>query len=388
MSTACPSCAEAARCVGYRGKGIVSLLGPVRLERPYYHCTPCGQGFCPWDAVLGVTRTALSPAAAEVACVAGVQGSFAEASEKVLPKLAGLRLAESTVERTTEAAGLRLAAAQRAEPSSGPLQDWAWHKDAEGKTVAYVAVDATGVSQQGPEGAKAEGRMANVAVIYNPVPDDSTRWAHPAAEREPPWQARYVASLEPLAALGALISQQGAEIGMERAERWIALSDGGSGLEGFLRTNFPRVDAVILDFYHAAEHLSDLAKVWHGAEEQAAEALGQQWCHQLKHAGGQAVLGMLRGLELHGRSATARACHQATVRYVENHVHRMDYPYYRVQGWQIGSGPVESACKRVVGQRLKGAGMRWGEEGAEAVCRLRALFLSEAGPWEAFWSCN
>jgi hypothetical protein len=33
-----------------------------------------------------------------------------------------------------------------------------------------VAVDATGVLQQGPEGAKAESRMANVAVIYNPVP--------------------------------------------------------------------------------------------------------------------------------------------------------------------------------------------------------------------------
>ena len=388
MSAACPSCSEAARCVGYRGKGMVSLLGPVRLERPYYHCARCGQGFCPWDAVLGVTSTALSPAAAEVACVAGVQGSFAEASEKVLVKLAGLRVAESTVERTTEAVGRRLAAAQRAGQSSGPLQEWAWHKDAEGKRVAYVAVDATGVAQQGREGAKAEGRMANVAVIYNPVPEDSTRWANPAAEREPRWQARYVASLEPLAALGSLIGQQGEESGMARAERWIALSDGGSGLEGFLRTTFPRVDAVILDFYHAAEHLSDLAKVWQGTAEQAAEALGQQWCHQLKHAGGQAVLAMLRRLDLHGQSATARECHQATLRYVENHVHRMDYPYYRAQGWQIGSGPVESACKRVVGQRLKGAGMRWGEEGAEAVCRLRALFLGEAGPWEAFWSTN
>jgi len=54
----------------------------------------------------------------------------------------------------------------------------------------------------------------------------------------------------------------------------------------------------------------------------------------------------------------------------------------------MGSGPVESACKRVVGQRLNGAGMRWGEAGADAVCRLRALFLSEPGPWEAFWNHN
>jgi hypothetical protein len=366
----------------------VSLLGPLRLARPYYHCGACGQGFCPWDGVLGVTAATLSPGAAEVACIAGVQSSFAEASEKVLPKLAGLRVAESTVERTTEAAGLRVAAAQRDGQSVGSPQEWAWHKDTEGKTVAYVAVDATGVPQQGHDGAQAESRMANVAVIYNPVPDDPARWASPAAGREPPWQARYVASLERLAELGATVQQQGAEVGMERAERWIALSDGGSGLEAFLHTHFPRVDTVILDFYHAAEYLNDLAKVWAGADAPAAAALGQQWCHQLKHQGGQALLTTLRGLDLRGRSAAAREGYQATVRYVENHLHRMDYPQYRARGWQIGSGPVESACKRVVGQRLKGAGMRWRAEGAEAVCRLRALFLSEHGPWEAFWSRN
>jgi hypothetical protein len=374
--------------VAYRGKTLVSLLGRVRLERHYYYCATCDQGVCPWDAVLGVTAAALSPAVEEVVCVAGVHASFAEASEKVLPKLAGLRLAESTVERTTEAAGLRLAAAQTAGQSGGLRQEWAWHKDAEGKTVAYVAVDATGVPQQGPEGAQAESRMANVAVLYNPVPEDPARWANPAVGPEPPWQARYVASLERMAEVGATVRQQGVAVGIERAERWIALSDGGSGLEECLRTHFARVEGVILDFYHAAEYLSDLAQAWHGADAHAGEALGQQWCHQLKHEGGEAVLATLQGLDLRGRSAAARECYQATVRYVANHLHRMDYPTYRAKGWQIGSGPVESACKRVVGQRLKGAGMRWGEEGAEAVCRLRALFLSETGPWEAFWSRN
>ncbi len=366
----------------------MSLLGPVRLERPYDHCAACGQGFCPWDAELGVTAAALSPAAAEVACMAGVQTSFAETSEKVLPKLAGLWLAESTVERTTEAAGLRLATAQQAGQPVGPAQDWAWHRDATGKTVAYVAVDASGVPQQGPQGAQAASRRANVAVIYNPVPDQQERWATPTAGREPAWHARYVASLAPWAELGATVWQQGVAVGIERAERWLALSDGGSGLAEFLHRNFPRVEAVILDFYHAAEHLSDLAKAWPGADERTAAEVGQTWCHQLKHDGGQAVLDTLRGLDLQGRSAAAHECYLETVRYVANQVHRMDYPYYRAQGWQIGSGPGESACKRVVGQRLKGAGMRWGEEGAEAVCRLRALFLSELGQWDAFWSRN
>jgi hypothetical protein len=66
----------------------------------------------------------------------------------------------------------------------------------------------------------------------------------------------------------------------------------------------------------------------------------------------------------------------------------MDYPAYLAKGWQIGSGPVESACKTVIGQRLKGGGMRWGEDGADAVAHPRALFRSDKGQWEAFWSQN
>jgi hypothetical protein len=176
--------------VAYRGKTIVSWLGVVRVERQYYSCGAWGQGVCPWDTVLGVTATALSPAVEEVACVAGGHTRFAEARAKVLPQLAGLQLAEATVERRTEAAGLRLAAAQKVEHGEEPQPAWAWHKDAEGKTVAYGAVDATGVPQQGRDGAQAESRMANVAVRYNPVPEDPARWASPAVGPEPMWQAR------------------------------------------------------------------------------------------------------------------------------------------------------------------------------------------------------
>jgi hypothetical protein len=64
----------------------------------------------------------------------------------------------------------------------------------------------------------------------------------------------------------------------------------------------------------------------------------------------------------------------------------MDYPRYRANGWLIGSGHMESACKGVVGLRLKGAGMRWSEPGADAVCHLCALFKSEPGQWDAFWT--
>ena len=86
------------------------------------------------------------------------------------------------------------------------------------------------------------------------------------------------------------------------------------------------------------------------------------------------------------KSAALREQWQKVQEYFGNNLHRMEYPEYEAQGWQIGSGVVESACKTVVGQRLKLAGMRWGEGGADAVCHLRALFRSEASQWDAFWA--
>jgi hypothetical protein len=382
----CPHCHEDARCKGFRPRQVVSLLGPLRLWRHYYHCRHCGQGTCPRDALLGLRAQDLTPGAEEVVCLAGVVAPFAEAAEQTLTRLAGLRLGESTVERATEAAGGRLAEALASGQTVGPPQDWAWHKDAEGKTVAYVLGDSTGVAMQGEGGAEAEGRMANVMAIANPVPEERERWADPSRHQPPPWQARYLAALRPWAELGEALRRQGGQVGMNRAERWLAISDGAGGLEDFLAKNFPRVEAVILDFWHAAEYLGKLAKALHPQDEGAAEGWRGQWCHRLKHEGGAAVLGALRGLEVRGRAA--RECWQEVVSYFTNQAHRMDYPAYRAKGWCIGSGVVESACKRVVGQRLKGAGMRWGTDGADAVCHLRALFLSDKGQWDAFWHPN
>ena len=97
-------------------------------------------------------------------------------------------------------------------------------------------------------------------------------------------------------------------------------------------------------------------------------------------------LDALREVTMSRRSAEVQEAHRRLLGYFENQVHRMDYPTYRGKGWLIGSGPVEAACKQVVGQRMKGSGMRWGEAGADALCHLRALFRSEKGQWDAYWA--
>lgn len=336
----------------------------------------------PWDEVVRLSPEALTPAAREVVCLAGILSSFAEGSTAALPKLTGLHLSESTVERTAEAVGRDVGARLAAGAVFGPARDWDWHKDAEGKTCAYVSLDATGVCQQGPHGAKAEGRMVTVAMVYNPVPEAVERRSRPDRPA-PRFNVRYVAGLDGIAALGEPLRRQAAQVGMDRAQRWIALSDGGAGLEDWLRTNFGRVDAVILDFYHASEYLGDLGRALHPNDEAQRGAWLDDWCHRLKHEGGATVLEDLRGLKVRGRAA--RATWTTVVRYFENQSHRMDYPRYLAQGWAIGSGPVESACKTVIGQRMKGAGMRWGEDGADSISHLRALFKSGDKQWDNYW---
>jgi hypothetical protein len=327
----------------------------------------------------------LTAGAAELATLAGTLESFPRAAEVILPKMSGLSLAESTVERTTEAIGGELGRAVEAKVPFDAARAWDWHKDAEGKTCAYVSIDLTGVAKQGPGGAAAEGEMIAVGMVYNPVPEERRQWADPAGRRRPEWQARYVAGLEGQEAVAEPLRHLAGRVGMGGAERWIAVCDGGAGLEDLLEAHFGRLDAVILDFYHASEHLGDFAKAWHPGDAAAAEAAHAAWSHRLKHEGGPAVLAYLEGLDLAG-NPRARPAWEEVVTYFRNQVHRMDYPSYRAKGWQIGSGPVEAACKTVIGRRMKGSGMRWGHEGADAVGHLRALLLSEAGQWDAFWA--
>ena len=66
-------------------------------------------------------------------------------------------------------------------------------------------------------------------------------------------QARYLSGLYTLENFGPLLRTPAAHVGMDRADRWIGLSDGGNGLEDRLRENFPRVEVIILDFFHPAE---------------------------------------------------------------------------------------------------------------------------------------
>lgn len=283
-------------------------------------------------------------------------------------RFSGVRLGASTVRRVSEEAGARLAARQQAGDVVVPATPRAWDFRIEGHrhTAAFLGLDAFSVPMQGPKGAKAEHRMLYTAVLYTPDKEKS----------------HYLVDFD-LDRLAAQLRQAATRLGLAAADQLLAVCDGGNGLEEAVHRHFWDDLLCILDWYHASQHLHDYAKVRY-PEASAAAAWGEWAKGLLYEQGGEKLLESLRDLEPPEEAAAAEELRKL-VGYFESNKHRTDYPSYRSHGWDIGSGPVEAACK-VVGSRLKGSGMRWLEAGAAEVAPLRALYQSGAEAWDAFFA--
>jgi hypothetical protein len=367
--------------VNWRAKTVESLFGDIRLTHSYYHCACCGTSQMPWDEALRLGKRRVTAGAEEAIALAGLLTSFGQAARTTLIKLTGIHLSESTVRRVTEDAGEKLAERLAAKETFGPPESWAWQRDAQGKRCAYMSLDHVSVPQQGPNGAKAESRMAAVALIYNPQSKHDKQ--HPRGG----CPVRFLAGFYDLDSLGLGLRRQAAQVGWDAAEQQLAISDAGNGLEDCQRKAFPLATSM-LDFFHASEHVAALAGACHPDDAAATAALTTQWCHQLKHAGGAALLAHWEQLDAQRWRGWRSEVYREQTQYFRNHQHRMDYPRYLANGWQIGSGPVESGCKRLVTQRLKGAGMRWKERGTNTLCHLRALLLCHPDQWTNYWTTS
>jgi hypothetical protein len=347
---------------------VLTVHGELQVARAYYYCGRCQQSFIPYDDVLGLLDE-ISPGLMPLVCLAGTLLPFADAAEDVLKRFAGVRVSTSTVLRCTEGAGERLRAQQKEGRMVKPTQaEPAWTAPrAAGQPAAYVGLDAFSVPMQGTGASKANHRMLYLAMLYTP-------------EKE---HARYLVDFE-LDALAEQVRAQAGALGIPQVSDLIAVTDGGNGLEEALQRHLVDNLTTILDWYHAAEHLGDYAKVLHARDEEARA----RWQHEAKSIlydhGGEALLAHLRALPPPASAAVKEELRKL-IGYFENNRHRTDYPTYRRNGWDIGSGPTEAGCK-IIGERLKGSGMRWVEDGAATVAALRALYISGGKLWDGFWS--
>ena len=137
----------------------------------------------------------------------------------------------------------------------------------------------------------------------------------------------------------------------------------------------------VVDFYHAAQYVQQLAEALFG-DTKAARKWARRMRRRLKEKDG--VKRVLQAATYHrqARGLTGRreAAFETAYRYLRRNGKWMAYWRYQRLGLPLGSGVTEAGCKTVFTQRLKQSGMRWDVTGGQVVVTLRVVLLS--GVWD------
>lgn len=375
----CP-CGEQARFVGYRRRWVRGLHGEVGLTRAYYHCRACRRGQLPWDQEQGLDEHLFTPTLKAQVTELCARLPYREAKE-VFARCCGLTLAESTLEAVTGQVGKALRRTEDAQVQAlfeeGTLPSRTWSGLPRAGQRCYLSLDAAKAHTEGA------WHDIKVAACYPAEPRGELRGApgrRQGERRDQAGPSRYLAVQEEAEAFGRRVYTWAVSLGWEEAPEGVVLGDGAEWIWRLAARHFS--DAVpILDFFHACEHLWEIARVVFGVESLEGEQWARRGAARLEAQGPEGLLRSLREWRGRGLSTTARQVIGQELRYFRRNRRRMQDPQYRAAGMMIGSGPVEAACKVVVGTRLKRAGMRWSEPGADAVLAARTAVL--AGDYEA-----
>jgi len=372
-----------AQFISYRAKTIDTVVGPVQLNRAWYHCAACGHGLAPRDAELGTERSSLSPGLRKMIARAAAAVPFARAAG-LLSELAGIELTVKRTERSAEATGTAATAAIAARadaitsrrvlplPPPDPVPD-----------MLYIAVDGTGVpvvarEAEGRKGKAEDGRArtreVKLACLFTQttLTDDG----YPVRDTA---SSTYLETFQPAGRFGQLVNAEARRRGAEHIRQLVFLGDGAAWIWHLADQLFPAATQIV-DLYHAREHLHELANL-------AARLLAghrDDWLaarlDELDSGNIEAILHAGRDLNFRGSLSRER---NKALAYFASNAHRMRYQHFRDLGMFVGSGVVEAGCKSIIGQRLKLSGMRWTIHGATSIATLRCQDAS--GNWDEIW---
>lgn len=180
---------------------------------------------------------------------------------------------------------------------------------------------------------------------------------------------------------GRVMTRLAKQIDLASADEKVGNVDGAPWIRNQIEGRKLDLDALGLDFYHLAEQVHKARRAVFGESEESGKTWVGELLHKFKHDGYEAAWDQLVTWRS-GLQGGQRTAADALVHYVSERRGMICYPEFVSKGWSIGSGPTESCCKTLT-QRLKGSGMRWDPDNAEAVMALESL--RESGLWKAYW---
>ena len=211
------------------------------------------------------------------------------------------------------------------------------------------------VEQEGERTGRLPGLRASVCVRRVLL---SAGYASPKKRRAPKHRSRR----ERRACEGAMVHLDGSQARHLRAESQRA--DGADWIWNEVRDHLPE-SIKIIDYRHASEHIHNLALALYGEGNPRGKRWAVEHCRRLLNKGSGSLLRAMKRRK--PRNDEERKALRLEHGYFKKYRKHMNYPAYRARGMMIGSGPVQSACKVIVGQRLKQSGMRCTKGGADGL---------------------
>jgi hypothetical protein len=348
-------CGQSARYVRDYTKHLTSLHGERRIERAYYHCSRCGKGFCPADRVLGLDSGSTTIAVRARIARLAVLVPFGRCAVE-LEYLCGIRVSAKTVERVAEAIGGRIDEEARAFEDR-VLSGLTNLPDAAPDRL-YVTMDGAMLSVD------EHWHECKVGAVYETKVGSN---GEPIAK-----YIEHVATLGNCQRMGERLYCAAFARGVERAKEVVVVADGARWIWNQARDNFPG-SIEIVDYYHATEHLAEIANAWYGFDSPRAEKWLLKRKRDLLEGRHERVVRSIRAWRpIEGEHIKLKS---RNLGYFTCNKERMRYDKFAARGLHIGSGVVESCCKAIVQARLKQPGMRWTYDGAEAILQLRRMWL-------------
>jgi hypothetical protein len=340
--------------------------------------------------VLGIVADHVSAGVRQMCCRVGITPmGFRRASEH-LEHLAQIRLSPERLRQLAEQEGQRVLTAQAQGQIPVSLTPERAQVSADGPTRIYVGADGVKVpmvtveekakrrARRGPKRSGSRRRRMHRGA------DNAYKEFKIGLFYEQANEYRQVlATAGDHTVLGRLLRREAQRLGFNRFAQKLGLGDGADWILRQLGIHLPTLDQFMLDFYHFSEHVWSAANACWGLASEKAHAWAEDLLHQARHEGPAAVLLALETERRKHPTGRKRQALQELLGYLTKRAPYCEYPRYRAEGWQIGSGPTEAMCK-VLTYRLKGAGMRWDRQGAEPIMALIALQQSNA--WESYWA--
>ncbi len=375
-------CSQSACYHDTRPKQLLTVLGPLRLERAYYVCPGCHQGQAPRDAELDVVGTECSPGVRRMMAAVGSDSSFDRGREQ-LELLAGLEVTTKAVERQAEALGADIAQQEQGKIQRAIQLDLPEILGAE-VPVLYIEMDGTQVplvraeleGRAGRiEGQPARTREVKLGCVFTQTTTDKK--GQPVRDEA---STTYTGAIETAELFGRRIYTEAWERGWSRAQNKVVLGDGADWIWNIADQYL--VGAIqIVDIWHAREHLWHVAGKLFPCDDKQRKSWAKKLIKKLDRGRVETVVAELRAFPTH--QPERRDMVRTEAHYFERNQERMRYPKFRKQGFFFGSGVIEAGCKTLIGSRLKQSGMFWTVRGANAIIALRCSRLSRK--FEDYW---